>query len=191
MKPNEDSLFNYYNDVAKEVDIPIVIQDEPVTYGVHMSPALISRLSSIEGVEYVKLEDAPTPPKITTIRNLIGDKLGIFGGLGGLYVYEELSRGACGVMTGFAYPEVLVKIYEDFSNGKRDAARDLFYRALPLIRYEAQPLVSLAIRKEVLRRRGAIKTAVVRDPATKIDPESLKELDELMARVSVTDLLAA
>ena len=180
LKPNDDSIFNYYRDIAKEVHLPIVIQDEPTTYGVHMSSSLIARLSTIERVDYVKLEDPPTPLKITTIRKFIEDKLGIFGGLGGLYFYEELLRGACGIMTGFAYPEILMQIYGSFSTGERESSRGLFYRALPLIRYEAQPLVGLAIRKEILRRRGLIKSAVLRDPATKLDAESLKEIDELV-----------
>jgi 4-hydroxy-tetrahydrodipicolinate synthase len=184
VKPNEEALIKYYNDLAREIAVPIVIQDEPMTYGVLMWPALICRLSQVKGVEYIKLEDPPTPQKITQIRNLVDDKLGIFGGLGGLYAYEELHRGACGIMTGFAYPEILVKIYEDFSQGHREAARELFYRTLPLIRYEAQPLVSLAIRKEVLKRRGAIKTSVVRIPAAKLDSESLRELDEITAKIA-------
>jgi len=108
-----------------------------------------------------------------------------------LYAFEELSRGACGVMTGFAYPEVFVKVYEDLSNGRRESARELFYRVLPLIRYEAQPFVSLAIRKEILRRRGAIKTAVLREPATGLDSQSFKELDELIDQINVGELLAA
>ena len=188
-KPNDDAVFRYYSDVAKEMHLPIVVQDEPITYGVHLSPDLIARLSGIGGIEYVKLEDPPTPLKTTQIRNLIGDKLGIFGGLGGLYAYEELSRGCCGVMTGFAYPEILVRIYEDMSHGRQDSARELFYRTLPLIRYEAQPLVSLAIRKEILRRRGAIKNSIVREPAAKLDSESLHELDEIIARVDMATLL--
>jgi 4-hydroxy-tetrahydrodipicolinate synthase len=187
-KPNEDAIFNYYNDIANEVDIPIVVQDEPVTYGVHFSPELLARLSNIDGVEYAKIEDAPSPYKITKIRKLARDKMKIFGGLGGLYAFEELSRGACGIMTGFAYPEVLVKVYEDMTHGKKESARELFYRALPLIKFEAQPVLSLAIRKEILRRRGAIATAVVREPAAKLDPESENELDELMARASLTEL---
>jgi 4-hydroxy-tetrahydrodipicolinate synthase len=190
VKPNEDAIFSYYNDIANAVDIPIVVQDEPITYGFHFSPEFLARLSQIKGVEYAKIEDAPSPNKITRIRKLAGDKMKIFGGLGGLYAFEELSRGACGVMTGFAYPEVLVKVYEDMSQGKKESARELFYRALPLIKFEAQPLLSLAIRKEVLRRRGAIMTAVVREPAAKLDPESASELDELMGRINLTDLLS-
>jgi 4-hydroxy-tetrahydrodipicolinate synthase len=189
-KPNEDAIFNYYNDIANAVNIPIVVQDEPITYGFHFSPEFLARLSKIRGVEYAKIEDAPSPNKITRIRKLADDKMKIFGGLGGLYAFEELSRGACGVMTGFAYPEVLVKVYEDMAQGKKESARELFYRALPLIKFEAQPLISLAIRKEILRRRGAMTTAVVREPAAKLDPESASELDELMARINLTDLLS-
>jgi 4-hydroxy-tetrahydrodipicolinate synthase len=182
-KPNDDALVKYYRDVAKEVTIPIVIQDEPSTYAVHMSPKLIAQLSEIEHVEYIKLEDPPTPIKVSQIRNLIGDKLGIFGGLGGLYALEELSRGAIGVMTGFAYPEILVNVYEAFSQGRRDEARSLFYRAMPLIRYEAQPTINVAIRKEIFKRRGIIKDATLREPAAKLDSDSLKELDELLSTI--------
>jgi 4-hydroxy-tetrahydrodipicolinate synthase len=185
LKPNDDAIYNYYSDLAGEVNIPIVVQDEPVTYGVHLSPALIARLSEIERVQYIKLEDAPTPTKISQIRKLIGDRLGVFGGLSGLYAYEELCRGACGVMTGFAYPEVLVKIYRGFVDGNRSAARELFYRALPMIRYEAQPMINLAIRKEIFKRRGIIKYSTAREPAAKLDPENLRELDDVMAAITV------
>jgi 4-hydroxy-tetrahydrodipicolinate synthase len=189
-KQNDDALVNYYSEIAKEISIPIVVQDEPMTYAVHMSPKLIARFSEIGGVDYIKLEDPPTPIKISQIRSLTYDRLGIFGGLGGLYAFEELSRGAVGVMTGFAYPEVLVSIFEAFSGGKREVARDLFYRALPLIRYEAQPMVSLAIRKEIFRRRGSIKDSMMREPATKLDQESFKEIDELLTGINIDELLA-
>jgi len=155
---------------------------------VNMSPKLIAELSKIERIDYLKAEDPPTPMKISQIRKLTGENFGIFGGLGGLYAFEELSRGAIGIMTGFAYPEVLVRVYEEFSNGRRDIARQLFYRALPLIRYEAQPSVSLAIRKEILKRRGFINETTMRDPAPKLDPECLKEIDELVAATRIADM---
>ena len=179
-KPNDEAIYRYYRDVAGSVGVEIVIQDEPVTYGVHFSPSLIARLSEIEGIRYLKLEDAPTLPKISQIRKLIGERIGIFGGLGGLYAYEELSRGACGIMTGFAYPELLAEIYTEFKKGNASKARDLFYRALPIIRYEAQPGINLAIRKEILKLRGIIKFATLREPATNLDEEGLRELDQLM-----------
>lgn len=180
MRPNDEAVYRYYNAVADSVHVPVVIQDEPVTYGVHFSPSLIARLADIEGIQYLKLEDAPTPAKISQIRKLIGDRLGIFGGLGGLYAFEELNRGACGIMTGFAYPELLTEIYAEFSKGNKTKARDLFHRALPLIRYEAQPGINLAIRKEILKRRGVIKTSRLREPAPTLDEEGVRELSELI-----------
>jgi len=188
-KQNDDALVKYYGDVAREVNIPIVVQDEPVTYPVYMSPKLIARFGEIEGIEYLKLEDPPTPMKISQIRTLMGDRLGIFGGMGGMYTFEELSRGAVGVMTGFAYPEVLVAICEAYSKGKRDAARDLFYRALPLIRYEAQPSISVAIRKELFKRRGVISQTTMREPATQLDSASLSELEEITLKVEIATLV--
>jgi 4-hydroxy-tetrahydrodipicolinate synthase len=112
----------------------------------------------------------------------------IFGGLGGVYFFEELSRGAHGAMTGFPYPEALAAIREHFLKGQRAEARALFYRWLPLIRYETQPGAvpgtSIALRKEILRRRGWIRSAYVRPPATALDPETLKELDEVLSAVT-------
>jgi len=190
-KPNDDALVKYYSDIAKEIDLPIVVQDEPVTYSVHMSPKLIARLSDIERVQYLKLEDPPTPVKISQIQSLVRDKLGIFGGLGGLYAFEELCRGAVGIMTGFAYPEVLVSVAEAFSQGRREVARDLFYRVLPLIRYEAQPTVSLAIRKEIFKKRGIITDSTMRDPSPKLDADSLAELDDILTAMKMSQLFKA
>jgi 4-hydroxy-tetrahydrodipicolinate synthase len=111
----------------------------------------------------------------------------VFGGLGGVYFFEELSRGADGAMTGFPYPEALRAIREHFVAGQRAEARALFYRWLPLIRFESQPGsvpgTSLAIRKEILRRRGWIRSAYVRHPAAAPDAATLDELTEVQAAV--------
>lgn len=185
LKPNDDAVFKYYRDLAAEVSVPIVVQDEPATYGVHFSPALIARLAEIERVQYLKIEDPPTLPKITRIKELVGDRIQIFGALGGVFAYEELCRGACGIMTGFAYPEIFVKVYSEFKRGNRVEARRIFYEALPLIRYEAQPIINLALRKEIFRRRGVIRDALVREPAMRLDSENHRELDEILDAVGV------
>jgi 4-hydroxy-tetrahydrodipicolinate synthase len=190
-KQNDDAIVKYYEDVAKEISIPIVVQDEPVTYSVQMSPKLIARLSEIEKVGYLKLEDPPTLIKMSQILTLTGDRLGIFGALGGLYAFEELSRGAIGIMTGFAYPEIFVHIFNAFSREDRDVARDLFYRALPLIRYEAQPSISVSARKEILKKRGIINNSTAREPASKLDSQSLKEIDEMLIAIRMDEILAS
>jgi len=96
---------------------------------------------------------------------------------------EELGRGADGTMSGFAFSEVLVEIYRRFVAGEAKQARAIFERYLPLIRYEAQPGIGLSLRKEILRRRGAIRTSVLRPPAQPLDRETLAELDATLAAV--------
>lgn len=185
---NLDAVAEYYAAVADAARLPLVIQDEPITTQVVMPPPFLARLAGeLPAAEAFKLEEPPTLPKITRLRAVLPRRLAIFGGLGGVYFFEELSRGADGAMTGFPYPEALRDIHAHFAAGRREDARALFYRWLPLIRYESQPGAvpgtSLAIRKEILRRRGWIGSACVRPPAAVLDPATLAELDELQAAV--------
>lgn len=183
---NLDAVADYYRAVAEAARVPVVIQDEPVTTQVTMPAPFIAQLAeALPTAEAVKLEEAPTMPKITRLRALLPRRLGIFGGLGGVYFFEELSRGSDGAMTGFPVPEALREIRDLFVAGRRQEARALFYRWLPLIRFESQPGsvpgTSIGIRKEILRRRGWIGSACVRPPTPGLDPETLEELDEILA----------
>jgi 4-hydroxy-tetrahydrodipicolinate synthase len=185
---NLDAVSDYYRAVAAATDLPIVLQDEPVTTQVAMPAPFNARLcGEIARIEAVKLEEPPTLPKITRLRALLGSRVAIFGGLGGVYFFEELSRGADGAMTGFPFPEALRRVREHFVAGRREDARALFYRWLPLIRYESQPGATpgtaVGIRKEILRRRGWIATATVRPPAPVLDAATHAELSELLAAV--------
>ena len=179
---NLDLVFEHYRRVAEAASLPVVVQDEPVNTGVVMPAAFIARVvNEIEGCRYVKLEEAPTTIKITSLLEKIEYRVGIFGGLGGMYFYEELSRGAVGIMTGFAYQEILVRTYELFSKGEKREAREHFFRYLPLIRFEAQLGVGgVSVRKEVFKLRGAISSSHVRFPAPALDEETLRELEELV-----------
>lgn len=186
---NLDAVAEHYRIVAAATGLPIVLQDEPVTTQVNMPAPFIAQVcAEIAQIQAVKLEEPPTLPKITRLRALFGDRVAIFGGLGGVYFFEELSRGADGAMTGFPYPEALRAIREHFVAGRRDEARALFYRWLPLIRYESQPGATpgtaVGIRKEILRRRGWIASALVRPPAPALDAATQTELDELLAAVA-------
>ena len=185
---NLDAVAGYYRTVADAAAVPLVLQDEPVTTQVTMPAAFMASLcGEIPRIEAVKLEEAPTLPKITRLRELLGRRVAIFGGLGGVYFFEELSRGADGAMTGFPYPEALKAIRDHFVAGRRDEARALFYRWLPLIRYESQPGstpgTAIGIRKEILRRRGWIDSAWVRPPAPVLDAGTLAELGEILHAV--------
>jgi 4-hydroxy-tetrahydrodipicolinate synthase len=92
-----------------------------------------------------------------------------------------MEAGSDGFMTGFAFPEVLVAICRAFSAGQPDQAEALYRRFLPLIVFEQQP--GVAIRKELLRRRGLIAGNRVRHPGAPLDPTAVEALDRLLGRM--------
>ena len=180
-RADPDVLLRYYQAVAAASPLPVVVQDEPQSTGVQMPAVALARiLDEIPRCVAIKLEDPPTPQKVSRLRKLCGAAVRIYGGMGGLYFLEELERGAVGTMTGFGFPEVLVGIYDHFVAGRHAAARDLFYRWTPVIRYEAQPGIGLPVRKEILYRRGAIATPAVRAPGVGLDDETKAELERML-----------
>ena len=129
----------------------------------------------------IKLEDPPTPFKTSRILEHTRDlDVRIFGGLGGVFLLEELMAGAAGAMTGFAFPEILVKIVTLFRAGRVDEAADVFYSTVALMRFEFQDGIGMAIRKEVLKRRGAIAHAGIRPPGGQLDQTTRDALDRVM-----------
>jgi 4-hydroxy-tetrahydrodipicolinate synthase len=181
-KLNSDAVLRHYHALAEAVDIEIVVQDYPPVSGYAMEPSLLARIArEIPRARTIKLEDPPTPFKTTKILEGSANlEVRIFGGLGGVFLLEELLAGATGAMTGFAYPEILVRIVRLFRSGDVDAAADLFYRAVPLMRFEFQQGIGMAIRKEVLRRRGALASAATRAPGPALDAATREALDRVM-----------
>ncbi len=185
-RPNEAAVRRHYEALASAVDVPIVVQDFPASSGVYMTPAFIGTLADdVPACRWLKLEDDPTAQKVTAILAANPD-VGIYGGLGGNFMLEELQRGVIGMMTGFGFPEILVSIYRDFRAGETDKARDTFYRYLPLIRYENQPGLNLPLRKLIYQKRGAMDHAAPRRPYPPLDEVTLQELDALLAHLGLT-----
>jgi len=182
-KLNSEAVVRHFAAVASAVEIPIVIQDYPPISGFSMEPWLLVRIArEVPAANTIKLEDPPTPFKTSRIREAAqGMDLGIFGGLGGVFLLEELLAGATGAMTGFAYPEVLVRIVKLFHAGDIDAAAAAFYPYVPLMRFEFQEGIGMAIRKEVLKRRGVIDCAGIRLPGANLDATTLAALDRVIA----------
>jgi len=185
-KLNSNAVVNHYKALADAVELPIIVQDYPPITGFAMEPALLARIAKeVPSARTIKLEDPPTPFKTARILEAAGDtKVQIFGGLGGVFLLEELISGATGAMTGFAFPEILARIMKHWNAGERDAAADLFYRAVPLMRFEFQEGIGMAIRKEVLRRRGALASAATRAPAGALDKPTTASLDRVLAWVT-------
>ena len=186
----DDGVYNYYAQLFEELgpDIPVVYQDYPQTTGVYLAPAVFERMvDDFKQLVMLKHEDAPGLAKLTRVRE--GEKkpgrrrVSILVGNGGLYYPQEMQRGADGAMTGFAWPEMLVQVYDLFAAGKGSEAEDLFDLYLPLVRHEQQPSIGLALRKEVLFRRGAIRSPRQRAPGSSLTATDRAELDNLIARL--------
>lgn len=189
---NLDAVREYYRRVHDATSLPIVVQDEPVFSGVVMPAAFLASLTdALPRARAIKLEEIPTPVKASQVLTAAKQRVGVYGGMGGVYFYQELLRGAVGTMTGFAFPEVLVAIYAAFASGDRATARSIFFHYLPLLSYEGQPVVGLTLRKEIFRRRGIIATAALRHPGAALDAGSRAELDDLLAALDVSRAGAA
>jgi len=182
-KINSDAVAKHFAEVASAVDIPIIVQDYPPISGYAMEPSLLARIArDVPAARTIKLEDPPTPFKTSRILDQAkGLDVAIFGGLGGVFLLEELMAGAAGAMTGFAFPATLVKIVTLFRAGKIDEAADAFYASVALMRFEFQEGIGMAIRKEVLRRRGAIAHAGIRPPGGTLDETTKRALDRVLA----------
>ena len=186
----DDAIVSYMATVADALgaDVPIVFQDYPPTTGVYISAGCLHRvIRDVPSVAMYKAEDVPGLDKISKTRaaERAGTRrVSVVSGNGGLLLPQSLSRGADGIMTGFSYPEMLVAVYEGYARGEVDAADDLYDAYLPLVSYENQPGFGLAIRKEILRRRGAIASAKVRAPGPRLVPDDVAELDRLLARLA-------
>lgn len=177
---NDAVIYEYYRRIDDAVNGLIILHDYPAATGIRLSPQLVTKLhAELEQVGVIKLEETPSAPKVSAIRAL-GSDVAIVGGLGGMFFWEELERGADGMMTGFSYPEVLVAIYRAYTEGDKAKAAKLFYRACPVLRHEFQPGIGLALRKEVYRQRGAIKSAFVRHPGAQIDTQLRAELESAL-----------
>ena len=186
----EDRIEAYFHAVCDALgnDVPVVFQDFPLSTGLPVSPGLIRRLSEARSqIVMLKHEDWPGLTKITKLRQDEETpgvaRLSILVGNGGLYLPQELQRGADGAMTGFAYPEALVQTVALHRAGKVDEAEDLFDRYLPILRHEQQPGFGLALRKYVLMRRGAIASAATRAPGPRLAPVDVAEVERLMKRL--------
>ena len=185
--PRDEDVYSIYSAIAETCDLAIVVQDFPPVNDIIMSPALIASIArGIPTARYLKLEDPPLMQKISAIREEV-EGLEIFGGLGGMFLLEELRRGASGTMTGFAFTEILVAVFEAWSAGEQQHAECLFDEYVPLIRFENQPVINLTIRKELLRRRGAIECGNPRPPFAPIDAGTQAEIDWVFARVGISD----
>ncbi len=186
----DDQIVSYFDMVCETLgpDVPWVLQDHPVSTGVQMSASVILRIiKNSPTCVMLKHEDCPGLAKMSAYRAASdkGDakRISILtGNGGGLFLPEELSRGADGAMTGFAYPEMMVDVVRAHAAGDVERAHDVFDAYLPLSRYEQQAGIGLAVRKHLLEQRGVIASAAIRKPGPKLSAADLADLDRLVKR---------
>src|ERR1700690_349191 len=194
----DDQIVGYFKQAQETIgtDIPWVLQDYPLTLTVVFTPAVIRKIvMDSPSCVMLKHEDWPGLEKISALRAFQRDgslrPLSILTGNGGLFLDFELERGADGAMTGYAFPDMLVDVVKYAQAGKRDAAHDLFDAHLPLIRYEQQQGIGLAVRKYVLRKRGSIAHDPQRAPGATLNAAARAEVDYLLGRLARYDPRAA
>lgn len=186
----DDQITAYFDMVNETLgpDVPWCLQDHPVSTGVQMStPVILKILKSSPNCVMLKHEDSPGLNKLSGIIAAIAKKeierVSILtGNGGGLFLTEEMIRGADGAMTGFAYPEMMVRVCELFAKGDVEKACDVYDAYLPLAKYEQQANIGLAVRKYILAERGVIASAAVRKPGPKLSPADIKDIERLTIR---------
>ena len=194
----DEQIIGYFAQAVETVgtDVPFVLQDYPLTLSVVMSAGVVARIiNDNPSCLMLKHEDWPGLEKISKLRAMQAKgelrPVSILCGNGGMFLDFEPERGADGAMTGYGFPDMLVELIELHAAGKRDEAHDLFDAHLPLIRYEQQLGVGLAVRKHVLMKRGVIASDTQRKPGTSLSPTARTEVDYLLSRLARRDVRAA
>lgn len=187
----DEQITGWYRQAVEAIgaDIPFVIQDYPLTLSVQMTPKVIRQIvTENPSAVMLKHEDWPGLEKISALRAFQREgtlrPLSILTGNGGLFLDFEMERGADGAMTGYAFPEMLVEVVRLSGAGRRDDAHDLFDAHLPLLRYEQQQGVGLAVRKYVMMRRGLIASDAQRKPGPGLTAAARAEVDYLLERLA-------
>ena len=185
----DEAILHYFQTVAETLGtIPFVLQDYPQGTGVQLPPALIRRIiDTIPTCVMLKHEDWPGLGKLSWLREESAAngmrRIPILTGNGALFLPDELRRGADGAMTGFAFPEMMRDVIRAHRAGDPQGAADLFDAYLPLVRYEQQPSLGLAVRKHILVRRGAIRSGAQRQPASRLDPDDIDDINFLLVQL--------
>jgi 2-keto-3-deoxy-L-arabinonate dehydratase len=183
LRADEAGVAEYFRAIADAVDIPIMIQDAPLS-GVALSAAFLAHLAmTIPQVQYAKVETPGAATKLREIIQLAGDALpGPFDGEESITLIPDLDAGATGTMPSSMIPDILRQVIDQYQQGERDAAITLYDRYLPLINYENKQC-GLRATKALMREGGIIASEATRHPIAPLPPAIRAGLVELARRL--------
>jgi 4-hydroxy-tetrahydrodipicolinate synthase len=181
LERTDADVLMFYDRLSASCRLPIFIQNASPPLGSPISVELVLRIvQEVQGIWYVKEEVPPSTHRISQLLRGGGDALaGVFGGRAGLQLLDELNRGSSGVFPGTAWTDFHVAIASAYQRGDRHEARRLFNRLLPALNMGMS--LGTRLTKEVLVRRGVLRTTFCRDDSTELDQADLDELHAIWA----------
>jgi dihydrodipicolinate synthase/N-acetylneuraminate lyase len=179
----ERMTFDFFRQLSDAIDIPIMIQDAPVS-GTTLSPAFLAEMArEIKNIAYFKIEVPGAAGKLREMIRLAGDHIeGPWDGEEAITLFADLEAGATGTMPSGGYPDLLRKIVDAYLAGRRDEAAAGYDRLLPLINYENRQCGLLAC-KALMREGGVIKSEAGRHPLAPMNPATRTGLIEIARRL--------
>jgi dihydrodipicolinate synthase/N-acetylneuraminate lyase len=183
IRADEGGVAGYFRAVADAIEIPIMVQDAPVS-GVALSADFLARLArEIPQLSYIKAEMPGAAGKLRALIELAGDAIdGPFDGEESITLIPDLDAGATGTMPSAMIPDALRQVCDGYRAGRRDAAVALYERWLPLINYENKQC-GLRATKALMREGGIIASEAVRHPTPPLHPATRAGLVELARRL--------
>ena len=186
MPPNmsratEGEIMDYYRAIDEAGHLPVIIQNWVGPGGTPMPPRQVAELlRALPDVRYVKEETEFASATMTAITAAAGPALeGLMGGKAGRHLLDEHRRGACGTMPACEVADAHVALWAALESGDRAKAREIYRLLLPLLMFETG--YGTAVYKEVLKRRGVIRSAAIRQPGGKVlDLLAMADLDEIL-----------
>lgn len=186
LKPGGAALFAHIDAVCSSVKIPVMFQYAPEQTGVAIPPEFLAELAKKhQNLAYFKIECKPPGAYISRLRTLLPPDRGIFVGNAGFQMIEGFRRGASGVMPGPSMPDIYRRIWDALLEGRDAEAQALHDKLNSLLNHIRQNVeMIIHFEKEILKRRGFVKSAYCRHPGYVSDPVNDRLFEELYAMIS-------
>ena len=179
LRADEAGIIEHYARVAEAANLPIMVQDAPLS-GVALSVPLLVRLArEVPQVSYLKIEVAGAAAKLRALIAAGGEAIaGPFDGEESITLMADLDAGATGTMPSALLPDLIKPVLELHRAGRREDAAAQYARILPLINFENRQC-GLRATKAVMAEGGVIKSEAVRHPLEALHPATRAGLLEL------------